>query len=57
MKKLSLKDLEDVVKQIPMPKYPKYLGDGLWQIAENCITGQRGYDEFMKLCKEGITNL
>lgn len=51
-KELSLKDFEDVAKQIPMPEYPKYLGNGLWQIAENCITSQKGYEEFMKMRKQ-----
>lgn len=49
---LSLKDLEDVARQIDMPEYPKYLGNGLWKLADNCITGQKGYEEFMKMQKE-----
>ena len=52
VKELSLKDLENIAKQISMPEYPRYLGNGLWQIAENCITGQKGYEEFIKTLKQ-----
>lgn len=52
MKELSLKELEDIARQLGMPEYPKYLGNGLWKIADNCITGQKGYEEFLKKMKQ-----
>ena len=57
IKEISLKELEDIARKV-MPEYPKYLGNGLWELHPGCYTGQRGYEmfveEMMKVDKEEL---
>ena len=46
-KEISLKELEEMAKQVGLPKYPKYLGKGLWRISDNCITNQKGLEMYI----------
>ena len=47
IKEISLKELEDIARDV-MPEYPKYLGNGLWELHPGCYTGQKGYEMFME---------
>lgn len=45
----TLKELEDTFKELDFPEYPRYLGDGLWELSPGCYTGQRGIELFNRL--------
>jgi len=51
-KELTLKQIEEALEKIGIPEYPKYLGGGLWKLAENCIANQKGYEEFIEKLKD-----
>lgn len=53
-REFSLKDLEEAIKEVGLPEYPKYLGNGLWKLSEGCITGQRGYELYMEKLKKQV---
>ena len=46
MKKITLKNIKEALKNAGMPEYPKYIGNGLWKLADNIITGERGLRDF-----------
>ena len=54
IKEISLKDLEDAIKEVGLPEYPKYIGNGLWKLSDNCITGDKGLEAFDKAVLEQI---
>ena len=57
-KTYSLKDLEEIIKGLDIPEYPRYLGNGLWELHPGCYTGQKWYEMFMeemrKIAKEEL---
>ena len=56
MIEISQKDLEELARQLEMPEYPKYIGNGLYKLSENCITGRMGLEKFWKLMKDDVNN-
>lgn len=48
MKKLIIKDIEKAIEESGVLEYPKYIGNGLWKLSENCITSRKGLKEFYK---------
>lgn len=48
MKEITIKDIEKILKEIGIPEYPKYIGEGLWKLSENCITNEKGLAAFYK---------
>lgn len=46
-KKITLKELEHIAREVGLPNYPQYIGNGLYKLSDNCITGRRGYELFM----------
>lgn len=54
MKEIALKDIMEVIEKVGLPEYPKYLGNGLWQLADGCITGENGLEAFDKAVLEQL---
>ena len=50
-KTLSLKELEDELKSVEVDEHPKYIGDGLYEIAPNVIGGEKFYKLFINKLK------
>ena len=50
--KLTLKDIEEFLIDMPDLAYPKYHGDGLYEISKGCFTGSEG----IKMFNEALTN-
>ena len=55
MEELSLKDLEDLARQLDFPKV-KNLGNGLYQIDGRCITNEKGLEMFDKDVRESLSS-
>lgn len=53
-KEISLKDIEEAIKKVDLPKYPQYIGNGLWKLSDNTITGDRGLEAFDKAVLEQL---
>ena len=54
MKEIALKDIMEAMEKVGLPEYPKYLGNGLWQLADGCITGKKGLEAFDKAALEQL---
>ena len=54
MKEIALKDIMEAIEKVELPEYPKYLGNGLWQLADGCITGENGLEAFDKAVLEQL---
>jgi hypothetical protein len=54
--KLTVEDVEKVLASMPDNPfdYPKYLGEGIYEISKGCFTGQRGMEEFNKSLTDHI---
>lgn len=48
--KLTVEDVEKAIASMPDNPfdYPKYHGEGIYEISKGCFTGQRGMEEFNK---------
>lgn len=58
---ISINDIKELLDNISKDNkevnaYPMYIGEGLWKIAPNCITGERGVGKFMRVMHDNIEN-
>lgn len=55
MKELSVKDLEELARQLDFPEV-KNLDNGLYQLPGGCITNEKGLEMFYKAVKESLNH-
>jgi len=45
-KQITIEDIEKLLKLHPELEYPKYYGEGLYEISKGCFTGEKGLELF-----------
>ena len=53
-KVITMAELEEIARKVGFPEYPQYIGNGLYKLADNCITGRRGFYHFMEALGERL---
>jgi hypothetical protein len=53
-KDLSWKNLEEVMKSVGFSEYPKYLGNGVWELGKGVYSNERAVEELNKAIVEQV---
>ena len=54
MKEITLKDIEEAIKTVGIPEYPKYLGNGLWELYKGIYGNDKAAEELDKAIVEQV---
>ena len=53
-KKITVDDIEKILSKSPSLQYPKYHGEGIYEVSKGCFTGRLGMKMFNEAFEKHI---